>query len=314
MIDPHTTLANIIGVPINLGANNLGVDMGPNAYRYQDLIPKLERAGFSMTDLGNVSVPDRWNVTVGNNPKLRYVHEIVRISTDTAKLVDATVQSGRKAIVLGGDHTTALGAISGASVAVSGDIGLIYFDAHGDMNTDITTPTGNIHGMQLASLMGFGAAPLVNVYGKHVKVRPENVLHVGGSDWDQAELDLITREGITAFTLEDLLTKTLAPLLPMITDLQSRVKHIWISLDLDSIDAMFAPAAGMPNQKGLHYREITMLAQYIGKHCAVIGVDVVEYNPLTDIHTKTAGLATELIANFLGKDYSWYTDYLDRNK
>lgn len=313
MTQSHATLA-LLGVPVNLGANNMGVDMGPNAYRYQDIAPKLTRAGFDVADLGNIQVPDRWNVSMGDDPKLRFVDEIARISEDTAKTVHQALQTGQKAVVLGGDHTVALGAVSGASVAVSGDIGLIYFDAHGDMNTHETTATGNIHGMQLASLMGFGSPKLSQVYGDTIKVRKENVLHVGGSDWDQAELDLISREGITAFTLEDLLTKTLAPLFPLINDLQSRVQHIWVSLDLDSIDAMFAPAAGMPNQKGLHYREIATLAQYIGKHCNVIGVDVVEYNPLADIERKTAGLATELIANFLGKDYSWYTEYMARNQ
>jgi len=305
--------ATLIGVPLNLGANNLGVEMGPNAYRYQQIIPKLAQAGISVTDAGNVFCDDRWKISRGANPRLRYVEEIVRVSTDTAKVVQQAINKQQRAIVLGGDHSIALGAVSGASVAVDGDIGLIYFDAHGDMNTDETTSSGNIHGMQLASLMGFGSQQLSNVYKETVKVHKSNVLHIGGSDWDQAELDLIKRENIAAFTIDDILTKTFAPLLPMIQKLQSQVKYIWISLDLDSIDAQYAPAAGMPNQKGLLYREIKMLAEYIGKHCNVLGVDIVEYNPLEDIDKKTAGLATELISNFFGKDYSWYTEYMSRN-
>lgn len=305
--------ATIIGVPLNLGANNMGIEMGPDAYRYQDLVPKLQRAGFDVKDVGNVFCDDRWNVSIGSNPKLRYGEEIVRISNDTAKLVQQAINENRRPIVLGGDHTVCLGAVSGASVAVDGDIGLIYFDAHGDMNTDKTSETHNLHGMQLASLMGFGAQELTTVHKETVKVHKSNVLHIGGSDWDKAELDLIQRENIQAFTMDDILTKTFAPLLPMIRDLQTRVKYIWVSLDLDSIDAQYAPAAGMPNQKGLLYREIKMLAEYIGKHCNVLGVDVVEYNPLEDIDKKTAGLATELVANFFGKEYSWYTDYMNRN-
>lgn len=309
----HTKIpATIIGVPTNLGANNMGVEMGPDAYRYQDLIPKLERAGLTVQDAGNVFVPDRWLVDRGSNPKLPFGQEVTRLCTDTAKLVQQAIDDGRKPVVLGGDHTVALGAVSGASVAVDGDIGLIYFDAHGDMNTDETSTSHNLHGMQLASLMGFGAQELAGLYKETVKVHKHNVLHVGGSDFDQAELDLISREKIAAYTMNDILTQNFGPLLPMIQALQSRVKYVWISLDLDSIDAQYAPAAGMPNQKGLLYREIKMLAEYIGKNCTVLGLDVVEYNPLEDIDHKTAGLATELIANFLGQDYSWYADYMAR--
>lgn len=304
--------ATIIGVPTNLGANNMGVEMGPNAYRYQDMVPKLERAGFTIQDAGNVAVPERWLANKGSNPKLPFAPEIIRTSVDTAKLVQQAINGGRKPVVLGGDHTVALGAVSGASVAVDGDIGLIYFDAHGDMHTDETSASHNVHGMQLASLMGFGAQELAGLYKETVKVHKHNVLHIGGSDFDQAELDLIAREKIPAYTMNDILAQNFGPLLPMINALQSRVKYIWISLDLDSIDAQYAPAAGMPNQKGLLYREIKMLAEYIGKHCTVLGLDVVEYNPLEDIDHKTAGLATELIANFFGQDYSWYAEYMAR--
>ena len=306
--------ACLLGVPTHFGANNMGVEMGPNAYRYQDIIPKLQRAGITVRDAHNIPCKERHQGDLGNNPKLRYLPEVLQISQDTAKVVDESIRANERMIVLGGDHTTALGAVSGASAAVDGDIGIIYFDAHGDMNTDVTTPSGNIHGMQLASLMGFGAPELAQVHTKNVKVHPQNVLHIGGCDMDQAELDLIARENIPAFTMHDLMCQGLGPLLKLITELQSRVKYIWVSLDLDSIDAQYAPAAGMPNKKGLLYREVSELAQFIGKHCQVIGVDVVEYNPLADIDRKTADLATELIATFLGREYSWYTEYLARQK
>jgi len=307
------TPATLIGVPLNLGANNLGIEMGPNAYRYEGFVAKLQRAGLDITDAGNVFCDERYKVAQGDNPKLHYLNEIVRISNDTAQTVHSAVGNGRKVIVLGGDHTTCLGAVSGASAAVNGDIGLIYFDAHGDMNTHETTLTGNIHGMQLASLMGFGASELCQVHTNTVKVQPANVLHIGGSDWDKAELDLVRTKKIPTYTMQDILTTSLGALLPMIKDLQSRVKYIWVSLDLDAIDAQYAPAAGMPNQRGLLYREIKMLAEYIGAHCNVLGVDVVEYNPLEDTAHKTALLATELVANFFNKQFSWYTDYLSRN-
>ncbi|HYH75082.1 MAG TPA: arginase [Candidatus Saccharimonadales bacterium] len=303
----------LIGVPLDLGAENLGVGMGADTFRYQHIISKLQDAGLDVTDKGNVAVKDRSDVPMGD-PKLRRLDEIVRVGEATAKLTEAAVNAGSKAIVLGGDHSICLGAVAGASAAVGGKIGLIYFDAHGDMNTHETTMTGNIHGMHLASLMGFGAPALAQVHGPQVKVPKENLLHIGGCDFDQAELDLVAREHLQTFSMMDLMMYGLAPLLPMINDLASRVDNIWISLDLDAIDALYAPGAGMPNQKGLTYREIAAIASYIGKRCTVIGVDIVEYNPLQDVNSKTAELAIELIATFFGKEYSWYTHYLAKNQ
>ena len=212
-----------------------------------------------------------------------------------------------------GDHSICLGAVAGASSGLEGTLGLIYFDAHGDMNTDQTTPSGNIHGMHLASLMGFGAPELAHVHGEQVKIAKENLLHIGGCDFDQAELDFVARENLQAFSMLDLMKHGLGPLFDMIDDLVGRVDHIWVSLDLDSIDAVYAPGAGMPNKKGLTYREIAAVAEYIGAQGKTVGVDVVEYNPLQDEQGKTAELAIELIATYLGKSYSWYSQYLEKN-
>jgi arginase len=309
-----TTAAILLGVPLDLGAENLGVSMGADTLRYQHIAAKLQSAGLAVTDKGNIAVKARREVPVGDNPKLRRLDEIVRVSEETAKVTEAAMQAGQKAIVLGGDHSICLGAVAGASSGVTGSIGLIYFDAHGDMNTDQTTPSGNIHGMHLASLMGFGAPELAHVYGEQVKIPKENLLHIGGCDFDQAELDLVARENLQTFSMLDLMKHGLAPLFPMIDDLASRVDNIWISLDLDSIDAVYAPGAGMPNKKGLTYREIAAIAEYIGQKGKTAGVDVVEYNPLQDEQGKTAELAIELIATYLGKKYSWYTQYLEKNQ
>jgi len=308
-----TAQAQLIGVPLDLGAENLGVSMGTDTFRYQGIVRKLQSAGLEITDKGNVHVTERSKVEVGN-PKLRRLDEIVRVGEETAKLVDAAMRTGEKAIVLGGDHSICLGAVSGASVGLEGNLGIIYFDAHGDMNTHETTPTGNIHGMQLASLMGFGAPELAHVYGDSVKIQKENLVHIGGCDFDQAEKDLVARENLQAFSMLDLMKSGISPALQMIEDLAKRVDNIWVSLDLDSIDAVYAPGAGMPNKKGLTYREVSALAEHIGKYCNVVGVDVVEYNPLQDEQGKTAELAIELIATFFGKEYSWYTHYLEKNQ
>ena len=228
---------SLISAPLDLGAENLGVDIGPDAFRHAGIITKLEGTGLEVQDAGTIEVADRQS-----------------------------------------------------------------------------TVTGNIHGMHLASLMGFGAKELVNVYGEGAKLPKENLLHVGGSDFDQPELDLILSEHLNAYTLFDVLTKGLGELIDRINELSERVPNIWISLDLDSIDRIYAPGAGMPNAKGLTYREIATLAEYIGTHCNIVGIDVVEYNPLQDEQSKTAELGIELIAKFLGRNYSWYTNYLGHNQ
>lgn len=305
--------ATLLGIPLDLGAKNLGVDIGPDAFRYAGVVEKLTQAGFTITDKGNIASENRDQLDPGN-PKLRYLTEIVRVSEKLAQQTEQAIKSDSKVIALGGDHSICLGAVAGASAAVEHNIGLIYLDAHGDMNTDKTTLTGNIHGMHLASLLGFGAPELSQVYGKNVKVPKENLLHIGGSDFDQAELDLIKQENLDAFTLFDLLTQNLAPLLQKIDALAAKVPNIWVSLDLDAIDRIYAPGAGMPNAKGLTYREIATIAEYIGQKCNVIGVDVVEYNPLQDEDRKTAELGIELVAKFFGKQYSWYENYLKNNE
>ena len=303
----------LLGVPLDLGAENLGVDIGPEAFRYQKIIAKLQDAGLTVEDAGNVLVNDRKNLKLGN-PRLHYLDEIVRVNEEVATLTHQFVAAGNTVVALGGDHSINLGLVSGASAALNGQIGMIYLDAHGDMNTDESTLSGNIHGMHVASLMGFGAQELIDVHTPGIKLPKENLLHIGGSDWDQAELDLVSRESLTTFTLFDLLSQNFAPLLRLIDELAARVPNIWVSLDLDVIDRIYAPGAGMPNAKGLTYREIALIAEYIGNHCHVVGIDVVEYNPLQDEQNKTAELGIELISKFLGKNYSWYSGYMSRNQ
>jgi arginase len=306
------TSLSIINVPLDLGAKNLGVDSGPDAFRHAGIIDKLASVGLNVHDEQIIEVADRDTLESGD-PHLRYAKEILRVSEESARLTAETIAAGRRVVGLGGDHSMTLGLVSGASAALDGQLGLIYFDAHGDMNTAETTLTGNIHGMHVAGLLGFEPA-LAHVHTKDLKIQPTNFLHIGGSDFDQAEHDLVTREHLTTFSLFDLLSGGLAPLIKLIDDLAERVPNIYVSLDLDSIDRQYAPGAGMPNAKGLLYREIATIAEYIGAHANVIAVDVVEYNPFQDENAKTAELGIELIAKFLGHNYSWYSNYLGRNK
>lgn len=313
MPDEPSNNVTLVGVPLDLGAENLGVDIGPQAFRHQQIVDKLEHIGFQVNDAGDVECRDRKELDPGN-PRMHYLSEILRVNQEVAELCEAAIRDKRRVVALGGDHSINLGVVSGASAAFGGQLGLIYLDAHGDMNTDETTLSGNVHGMHLASLLGYGAEELTNFYGQAPKIAKQNLLHIGGSDFDPAELELIEREQLPAFTLFDLLSQSLAPLLRMIDDLAARMPNIWVSLDLDVIDRIYAPGAGMPNAKGLTYREIATIAEYIGAHCNVVGIDVVEYNPLQDEQNKTAELGIELIAKFFGKNYSWYTNYMDKNR
>ncbi len=304
---------NILGIPLDLGAENLGVDIGPQAFRYQNIVSKLESTGLKVTDRGDVIVHPRKDLIVGDS-HMRYVDEIIRVNNEVADITHDCLKNNEKVVAIGGDHSMCLGVVSGASVVFSGDLALIYLDAHGDMNTSDTTLSGNIHGMHVASLLGHGDQRLIDVYAPGKKISNNNFLHIGGSDWDSAELDLVSSDNLKVFSMFDLLSQNLAPLLKMIDSISKITNNVWVSLDLDVIDQIYAPGAGMPNAKGLTYREIVVIADYIGQHCHVVGVDVAEYNPLHDKENKTAELGIELIAKFLGKNYSWYTGYMERNK
>ncbi|HEX4714646.1 MAG TPA: arginase family protein, partial [Ktedonobacteraceae bacterium] len=201
----------LISVPLGLGSGDKGAADGPKALHRCDIKGKLQCTGLPDITVEEVSVRKRRQVTMGD-PHVRYLDEIVRVSQEVAERVDDSLQHDRTPIVIGGDHSVNLGAFSGASQALAGQLGLIYIDAHPDMNTADTTPTGNIHGMHLAALMGFGTPELVHVYGNRVKLAKQNLLHVGASDCDLEELDLIKREKLQTFTLFDLLTHNLAPL------------------------------------------------------------------------------------------------------
>ncbi|MDB5183232.1 MAG: Arginase [Candidatus Saccharibacteria bacterium] len=304
----------LIGIPLDLGAESLGVDIGPSAFRKRKIVEKFQHAGLSVEDMGDLPCTDRSQLEPGD-PLKPYAAEIVRINEQAAKMVDESIKNGKRPVIIGGDHSINLGAFSGAAAAVGGtdQIGLIYLDAHGDMNTPDVSISHNIHGMHVASLMGFGGDELIDVYGQGAKLKKENLLHAGGSDFDQAEIDLIARENLACFTMFDFLKDGLAPLIAMIDDLQKRVPNIWVSLDLDCIDVTYAPGVGIPSRGGYTYREIAAITEYIGKNCNVVGIDVVEYNPVNDDEGKTADLGIELATKLLGTNYSWYTNYMDRN-
>lgn len=302
----------ILGIPLDLGAESLGVTIGPKAFRERQIVEKLRHAGLTAEDAGDIECQPREQLDPGN-PLFPYADEIRRVNEEAAAKTEEVLRGGNKLLALGGDHSINLGVFSGAAKALDGKLGLIYIDAHGDMNTPETSISHNIHGMHVASLMGFGPDELVNTYGPGAKLDKNNLLHIGASDLDKGEEELIARENLKCFTMLDVLATGLAPLLRMIDELAGRVENIWVSLDLDVIDSVYAPGVGIPNRGGLTYREIAAITEYIGRKCNVVGLDVVELNPNFDIDNKTAELGIELAAKLLGTNYSWYTNYMDRN-
>lgn len=308
----NKTNVSLIGVPVDLGAETLGVSMGPQSLRFSGVIEKFKHVGMNISDLGDIKCNSQ-GIEEGSS-KLKNLKEIVRISEEAAAKVEKEVQQGSKIVALGGDHTLSIGTVAGASKALKGNLGLIYIDAHGDFNTDETTISGNIHGMSLSALVGLGAKELVDIYCPGTKIKIENAILVGVSDLDTKEEELIKKSGLPTFDMMDILAKSFGDLFGMILDLNSRVDNIWISFDLDAVDGIYAPGVGIPNTGGLTHREIMAIAKYIGKKCNVVGVDIVEYNPTRDIEHKTADLAIEIGARMLGFDYSAYTKYMDTQK
>lgn len=303
----------ILGIPIDLGTQTLGVDMGPSALRYGEITKKLEKADFSVLDIGNIECKSRDQVNMGDR-KLKYLSEIVRVCESVAKVVDGEIKKGNKIVALGGDHSLTIGTVSGAAKALNAELGLIYIDAHGDFNTEKTTLSGNIHGMTLSALAGIGNSRLTNIYIKGAKVNKENILLVGATDLDKEEEKLLKKEHIRSFDMLDILAKNFGELFGMISSIGTSSKNVWVSLDLDAIDSVYAPGVGIPSRGGLTYREIVAITKYIGKKCNVVGLDIVEYNPTRDIEGRTADLAIELTANLLQSKYSLYTEYMEEQK
>lgn len=303
---------SLLGVPVDLGAERLGVSMGPQSLRFTGLVEKFQHVGMNIKDLGDI--PCKSEGVEEGSSKLKNLKEIVRICEETASKVETEIKKGNKIVTLGGDHTLSIGTVAGASKALNGNLGLIYIDAHGDFNTDETTLSGNIHGMSLSTIVGLGAKELVDIYSPGAKVKIENAMLVGACDLDPKEEDLIKEVNLPTYDMMDILAKNFGDLFGMIKDLNSRVDNIWISFDLDAVDGIYAPGVGIPNTGGLTHREIMAIAKYIGKKCNVIGVDIVEYNPTRDVEHKTADLAIEVGARMLGFDYSAYTQYMDTQK
>jgi arginase len=290
----------IIGVPIDLGADRRGVDMGPSAIRYAHLHRELHRTGHVFEDHGNVEVPIAEMCSI-SEPGLKYIDCIVPMARRTAGAVATCMQQGRFPLVIGGDHSIALGSIRGA--ARHKKIGVIWIDAHADFNTPETTPSGNIHGMPLAALCGLGDARLVQLWDEHVPVLdPRNVVVIGARDLDDGEKRNLQQTGVMVMGMEQIdrmgmfhaMEKALARAM-------QDVDGLYLSFDVDSLDPRHAPGVGTPVTGGLTYREAHLACEMVAETGKLIGMDLVEVNPILDVQNQTAALAVELAVSALGR-------------
>ncbi len=291
---------DIIGVPIDLGADRRGVDMGPSAIRYAHLQPKLEEIGYTVQDVGNIEVPIAEMCTV-TNPKLKYVDCIIPMSRRVAGAVATSMQAGHLPLVLGGDHSLSIGSVRGA--ARNRKIGVIWLDAHADFNTDKTTPSGNIHGMSLAALAGLGDKSLVQLWDEAIPVLdPGKVAIIGARDLDPGEKVNLREAGAMVMGMEQV------DRYGMVSVMEKAIEHvgrdvdgIYLSLDLDALDPQHAPGVGTPVPAGLTQREAHLACEMIAETKKLIGMDLVEVNPILDVQNRTAILAVDFALSALGR-------------
>lgn len=296
--------ANIIGVPMDLGAGRRGVDMGPSVIRIAGLNPAIARLGFEVNDSGNVHVHPP-EAIVQSNPRARFLPEISSAAEELASMVQQTLDEGSFPVVIGGDHSIAIGSAAGvaAHYRKRGEkIGIVWLDAHADINTPETSPSGNIHGMPLAALLGFGPKELTNIAGFAPKVLPQQTVIIGARSVDPGERERIKEQGIRVFTMSELDEKGMGEVINEAIEIVSKnTAGFHVTMDMDFLDPFYAPGVGTPERGGATYREAHLAMEKLADSGRVLSVEVAEVNPLFDTANQTAQLAVELILSALGK-------------
>ncbi len=290
----------IIGAPMDLGADRRGVDMGASAIRYAGLSEHLQRLGHTVSDIGNLAIPQPESRPEGN-PRLKYLEPIVHESEELATLVTTALQEHMFPLILGGDHSVSLGSISGIA-RVHKNIGVIWVDAHADFNTEQTTPSGNIHGMVLAALAGVGDPRLTGIGGWTPKINKDTIVILGTRELDAEEQNLLRAHNIHVFTMSDIDQRGMPDVMQQAVAIAGQVNNpIHLSLDMDSLDPREALGVGTPVRGGLSYREAHLAMEMVATSHCLVSMDVVEVNPILDRENATAQLAVELVLSALGK-------------
>lgn len=290
---------HIIGVPMDLGQRRRGVDMGPSVIRYAGLHQQLRALGHIITDSGNIAVPLPETVPL-DSEKARHLHSIAGVCRDIYNAAHDINARGEIALFLGGDHSLSIGTVS-AITARQGDVGVLWVDAHGDFNTPEITPSGNVHGMSLAVLMGLGAPELTNIGRPGAKIKPEQAVILGARDLDPLEKLALREQGVRVLTMRDVDERGIAAVTHTALAHLQAYRRIHVSLDMDALDPAEAPGVGTPVPGGLSYREAHLLMEILHDSGKVTSLDIVEINPILDERNRTAKLAVELTASLFGK-------------
>jgi len=299
----HSHIA-VIGAPLDLGQGRRGVDMGPSALRVANLNSRVAALGYEVEDLGNIAVEQAESCAEGN-AHAKYLAQIAAACERLGKQVIEALDRGRLPLVLGGDHSVAVGTVSGVAQHFRSQgrtIGMIWLDAHADMNTPGSSPSGNVHGMPLAAIVGRGAPELVNLFGFHPKVCPAHAAIVGLRDVDQLERSNVRDSGVRAFTMRDIDERGLRTVMEeAIRAASDGTDGFHLSLDMDFVDPKDAPGVGTPVRGGATYREAHLAMEMICDSGKMVSMEVVEVNPVIDEVNRTADLAVELIMSGMGK-------------
>ncbi len=299
----HSHIA-ILGAPLDLGAGRRGVDMGPSALRLAGLNARLESLGYQVKDLGNVAAAQQESTPTGPE-NAKYLSQITKTCEKLASMVEDVVNAGNFPLVLGGDHSVAAGTVAGVahSFRKRGEkIGVIWIDAHADMNTPESSPSGNVHGMPLACCLGRGPRELADILGYSPKVDGGNVVLIGIRDVDEHERHAVRESGVTAFTMRDIDERGLRNVMEQaIAIANNGTAGFHLSFDMDAVDPREAPGVGTPVRGGMTYREAHLAMETICDCKGLISMEVVEVNPVLDEANRTALLAVELVMSAMGK-------------
>ncbi len=291
----------IIGVPLDLGADRRGVDMGPSAVRYAGLSEKLRELGHKVHDSGNINTPIAEGSKVEYS-NAKYLSEVRRVCLELSKEVAGAMRSKKLPVVIGGDHSIAIGTIAGVREAVNGELGVLWLDAHGDYNTPDISPSGNIHGMSLAVSAGLGQKWFPTPPWPKKSINPSKIAIVGARQLDPEEQESLKRSGVHVFSMADVDRLGMQEVMSRaIKVTRNGTEGVHVSFDMDVVDPSDAPGVGTPVRGGITYREAHLVMEMVSEAGVVRSLEVVEVNPILDQHNSTAELAVELILSSMGK-------------
>jgi arginase len=297
-------ILDIAGVPLDLGAGRRGVDMGPSAFRIANVSSRIATLGYDVNDHGNIPVPIPEIIGV-QSQHARYVREIGIVCEALYQSVLKSLQSGHFALSIGGDHSLAAGSIAGSASAMRGQhrpLGVLWIDAHADMNTPESTLSGNVHGMPLSCVLGKGPAELVEIGGFSPKIDPTRCAVIGLRNLDEREKEIVRRSGVHAYTMKDIDRRGMAAVMEeALAIICEGNAALHLSFDMDGVDPSVSPGVGTPVRGGFSYREAHLLMEMVADGQRLIALDMVEVNPILDNQNSTAILGCELILSALGK-------------